>query len=82
MEYKKVYTPEELTDVCEWFKAHEAELPKELDLRPGVHIRDVKEFVISMNEVISLHAENPTFGANIRMLFQLRDKLEGRDINV
>lgn len=74
MEYKKIYTKAELNEILAWAKAHENELPEEYDLAPGVHINSMHDFLFSMDAVIAQHAENPTYGANIRFLFMLREK--------
>lgn len=73
MEYKKVYTDAELSELVAWFDARQDKLPKEFDLLPGVHISNMHDFILAEKEMIELHHDNPTYGATFCLLFRLRE---------
>ena len=80
MEYKKVYTDAELSELVAWFDARQDKLPKEFDLLPGVHISNMHDFILAEKEMIELHHDNPTYGATFCLLFRLREKLQAKGL--
>lgn len=80
MEYKKVYTDAELSELVAWFDARQDKLPKEFDLLPGVHISNMHDFILAEKEMIELHHDNPTYGATFCLLFRLREKLQAQGL--
>ena len=73
MEYKKHYTPEELSEVVEWFKKHFDQLPESLHLDKATYIKDLKHTVTLYYDILAKHHENPTNAAQIRHIFLMRD---------
>ena len=76
MEYKKQYNPEEIKEVTEWFKAHEEQMPKMLDVDKATHISD---FPLTVNHYIDIahaHIENATYSGQIYFLFKMRDAMK------
>lgn len=80
MEYKKVYTDDELSELVAWFDARQDKLPNEFDLLPGVHISNMRDFILAEKEMIDLHHDNPTYGATFCLLFRLREKLQAQGL--
>lgn len=75
MEYKKIYAPEELADVVSWAKKNMHRLPESLQLDKATFIPDLKTTMETYIEICEMHHLNPTYGAQIRHIFMMRDKL-------
>lgn len=75
MEYKKIYAPEEINELVEWFRARLDKLPKSLRLDKATYIPDFPTTARSFMAIAEMHRENATYGAQIYMLFRMRDKL-------
>lgn len=76
MEYKKTYTAEELRELIHWFEAHKEQLPETLRLDKSTFIPNFRltaEYYIS---IARKHYANPTYGAQIWMLFRMRERLQ------
>ena len=61
-EYKRLYTKEEIDDLLQWFAQRYDRLPERIALR-------------RLCEMVETNCENPTFGACIRHVFRLRERL-------
>ena len=75
MEYKKIYAPDELADIIKWTKENMHRLPESLQLDAATFIPDLHTTMETYIEICEAHAENPTYGAQIRHIFMMRDKL-------
>lgn len=75
MEYKKIYAPEEIKELLDWFQARLADLPGSLRLDQATFIPDFPATARSFMAIAEQHRENATYGAQIYMLFRMRDKL-------
>ncbi|MCF0235172.1 MAG: hypothetical protein HUK09_00345 [Bacteroidaceae bacterium] len=74
-EYVKVFPPESLNELVAWFKARRETLPATLELGPGLNIEDLGATVDRYFDIVALHRENPTYGAQILHLFRMRERL-------
>lgn len=74
--YQKTYDPALIKDLVVWFTERFDRLPQSLQLRPGMVIPDVKVMVRNYLDVVKMHYENPTYGAQIHHLFEVRDLLQ------
>lgn len=75
MEYKKIYTTEELREVIRWFEQRKERLPQTLRLDKGTFIPD---FPLTAGYYVAIarkHYANATYGAQIWTLFKMRDRL-------
>lgn len=75
MEYKKIYSPAELQELTDWFKARMDRLPASFRLDAATFIPDFPATVTTYIAIVDAHKENATYGAQIYMLFRMRDKL-------
>ena len=73
--YQKKYDRAVIQELVEWFRARFDRLPQRIQLRPGVVIPDVKVMVRNYFDVVQMHYENPTYGAQVHHLFEVRDCL-------
>ena len=73
--YQKKYDRAVIQELVEWFRARFDRLPQRLQLRPGVVIPDVKVMVRNYLDIVQMHHENPTYGAQVHHLFEVRDCL-------
>ena len=79
MEYKKHYTDEELNEVVGWFKSHFDELPASLYIDKATYVKDLKHTVTLYYDIVNKLKDNPTYAAQIRHLFLMRDAvLDGK----
>ncbi len=76
MEYKTVYSPEELKDLCTRMKARLNSMPKELHLDDATYIPDLKLTVGYLISVVESGRTNITFSGQIYHLFRIEKKLE------
>ncbi len=76
MEYKKHYTDEEINDTIEWFKSHMDELPTSLQLDKATFIADLRKTVPLYFDIATKHKDNPTYSAQLRHLFLMREAVE------
>lgn len=73
--YQKKYDRAVIQELVEWFRTRFDRLPQRIQLRPGVVIPDVKVMVRNYLDIVQMHHENPTYGAQVHHLFEVRDCL-------
>ncbi len=76
MEYKKLYSQEEIQDLLEWFKDNDAALPQSLVLDEAQAIPNLRFTINQFGEMIKYNWKNPNFGGHIHLLFRIRDKVK------
>lgn len=76
MEYKKLYSQEEIDELIAWFEAHKEDLPKSLDVDKATHMADFRSTVKNYMDIARLHRENATYSGQIYFLFQMRDAVK------
>jgi hypothetical protein len=76
MEYKKIYTQEELNDLFEWMKQHIPNMPESLQLNDATFIPNLPMTAEYYLELSEMHKLNPTYGGQIHHLFEIRECLE------
>ena len=74
--YKKLYTPEELDEVCQWIKDNKHRMPATLRLNDATVFTDFRATIDYYVDIIALHRENPTYGGQIHHVFQVQQKLK------
>lgn len=75
MEYKKLYDPAEIEDLLAWFRARLDRLPPSLKIANGLFVPDLPHTVRLFLEFTELRHENPTFSAQVRRFFEMRERL-------
>ena len=76
MEYKKLYSNEELDDLIAWFKEHMEELPESLYIDKATYVKDLKYTVHLYFDILNELREIPCYGAQIRHLFLMKEAVE------
>lgn len=76
MEYKKLFTKEELKEIVEWFESHWDKLPESLYMDKATYLSDFKRTVRLYYDIAKEHSENPTYSGQIFQLFKMRDAVE------
>lgn len=76
MEYKKLFTKEELKEIVEWFESHWDKLPESLYMDKATYLSDFKRTVRLYYDIAKEHGENPTYSGQIFQLFKMRDAVE------
>ncbi len=73
--YVKLYEPEEIDELLAWYREHLDTLPPSIRITCGMFVPDVRKMVINFIEFCEINRENPTYSAQIRLFFTLRDRL-------
>jgi len=74
--YKKLFTHEELQEVCEWMEKNKSRFPKSLQLNNSTFIEDFPTVVGYYIDIVELHKDNPTYSGQIHQIFQMQQKLK------
>ena len=64
--YQKTYDRAVIQELVVWFRERFDRLPQRIQLRPGMVIPDVKVMVRNYLDVVQMHYENPTYGAQVK----------------
>ncbi len=76
MEYKKLYSQEEIDEITAWFESHKDQLPESLDVDKATHMSNFRQTVSSYIDIARLHRENATYSGQIYFLFQMREAVK------
>ncbi|MBR4128384.1 MAG: hypothetical protein IKT92_02790 [Bacteroidaceae bacterium] len=75
MEYKKIYDPQELHELIEWFRVHHDELPESIHINNGVFVKDVRHTSSIFKDIVAKVGTKKMYGAHIRLFFTLREQI-------
>ncbi len=75
MEYKKLYTKEEIKDLLLWFGERFDRLPESIRIDQATRVVGMPDTARRLCEMVEANWENPTFSAGIRQVFLLRERL-------
>ncbi len=76
MEYKKIYTQEEIDEITAWFETHKDELPEKLNVDKATHMPDFRRTVQNYIDIAREHRDNATYSGQIYFLFRMRDAVK------
>lgn len=76
--YKQQYSPEEVNELIEWFKARENKLPDSLQVDKATYIKDLKRTLTLYYDIAREHISNPTYSGQINHLLLIREALNGK----
>ena len=76
MEYKAVYTQEEVAELLEWFEQHSDHLPESMALGVEMNIPDVRKTVEAYIRMARVHGEDRSFSGPIYTLMRIRAEIE------
>ena len=75
MEYKKVYSPEEIQELIEWFRVNHDKLPDSIYINDGTFVKDVRFTASHFHKIAASVGEKKSYGAHIRLFFLLRERI-------
>lgn len=81
MEYKKLYDPGEVAELIEWFRQRLDRLPQSVRIEQGLFVPDLRRTVPLLIEFAEECSENPTYSAQLRRFFEIRERLIEQGIN-
>ncbi len=81
MELKRTYTEAEVADLLSWFEERTARLPKELQLNKASFIPDLNKTIKAFASLAVENRKNATFGGQIKLFFEIREKLQEQGID-
>jgi len=73
MEYKPIYTKEEVEELAAWFDSHPYK--QELDIGSGIYMKNVSMSVAAMLHTVRAKYDNRTFSGQVYLLFRIKDEL-------
>lgn len=76
MEYKKHFSGEELNSLIAWFEAHKDRFPASLQVDKATFIPDLPHTVRLYYDIVNEHKDNPTYAAQIFLLFKIQKILQ------
>ena len=76
MDYKKIYSKEELDTLISWFKEHMDELPQSIYVDKATYVKDLRYTVNLYFDIAKDLREIPCYGGQIRHLFLIREAIE------
>lgn len=75
MEYKKLYDPGEVAELLAWFRQRLDRLPESIRIEEGLYVPDLRRTVPLLIEFAEVCSENPTYSAQLRRFFEIRERL-------
>jgi hypothetical protein len=75
MEYKKVYSLEEIQELIEWFRVNHDKLPDSIYINDGTFVKDVRFTASHFHKIAASVGEKKSYGAHIRLFFLLRERI-------
>jgi hypothetical protein len=75
MEYKKIYDPEEIQELIEWFKVNYDKLPESIYVNSGTFVKDVKFTTSHFHEIAAKVGMKKFYGSHIRLFFTMRERI-------
>ncbi len=75
MEYKKVYSPEEINELIEWFRVNHDKLPDSIYINNGTFVKDVRFTTSHFHEIVASVGQKKSYGSHIRLFFLIRERV-------
>lgn len=75
MEYKKIYSPEELKELAEWFKQNLDKFPDTISINSGTHVKNVRHTASIFQEIAAKVGHKKMYGGHMRQFFTLREQI-------
>ena len=75
MEYKKVYSPEEIQELIEWFRVNHDKLPDSIYINNGTFVKDVRFTTSHFHAIVAKVGEKKAYGSHIRLFFLIRERI-------
>ncbi|MCG2650731.1 hypothetical protein JJE64_04845 [Alloprevotella tannerae] len=75
MEYKKLYTEEEIKELAQWFEARYDRLPSSVRIDEATFIPDLRKTAPLLIDMMLYQQEKPAFMGEIHQIFRLRERL-------
>lgn len=75
MEYKPVYTQEEVAQLLAWFEENAGRLPESMSMGVEINIPDVRRTVDAYCRMARVHGEDRAFSGQIYTLMRIREEI-------
>lgn len=80
MELKRVYSESEVNELIEWFAQRKDRLPETMQLNKATYLEDVARTVNAFCTLARESRKKSTFSAQLKILFDIREKLENDNL--
>ena len=75
MEYKKIYDPEEIQELIEWFEKHQDKFPDSIYINSGTFVKDVRHTASIFKDIAAKVGAKKFYGGHMRQFFTLREEI-------
>ena len=75
MDYKSIFSKEELKELTDWFKERLDALPESLQVYDATFVRDLRQTVEYYLRLVELYHDKRTFSGQLYLLERIRKKL-------
>ena len=75
MDYKSIFSKEELNELTDWFKERLDALPESLQVDDATFVRDLRQTVEYYLRLVELYHDKRTFSGQLYLLERIRKKL-------
>lgn len=76
MEYKQLFSKDEIDAVVEWFNNHKDQMPESLQVDKATYLPDFPRTVNNYIDIAHVHYQNPTYSGQIFFLFKLQEAMK------
>lgn len=75
MDYKSIFSKEELKELTDWFKERQDKLPETLQVDDATFVRDLRLTVEFYLRLVELYQDKSAFSGQLYLLERIRKKL-------
>ena len=77
MDYKSIFSKEELKELTDWFKERKDKLPETLQVDDATFVKDLRQTVDYYLRLVELYHDKRAFSGQLYLLERIRNKLIG-----
>ena len=75
MDYKSIFSKEELKELTDWFKERQDKLPETLQADDATFVKDLRQTVDYYLRLVELYHDKRAFSGQLYLLERIRKKL-------
>lgn len=75
MDYKSIFSKEELKELTDWFKERKDKLPETLQVDEATFVKDLRQTVDYYLRLVELYHDKRAFSGQLYLLERIRKKL-------
>ena len=75
MDYKSIFSKEELNELTDWFNERKDKLPETLQVDDAIFVKDLRQTVDYYLRLVELYHDKRAFSGQLYLLERIRKKL-------